>query len=63
MIYEYKCEACLIEIEVHQKMSDPPLERCPDCGGSVKRILSLSGIPCGMKQGSYASDTGPRRYK
>ncbi len=26
--------------EVRQRISEPPLERCLDCGGSVRRILA-----------------------
>ncbi len=37
--YEYRCSKCG-EFEVFQKISDPPLEKCPDCGGSVKRLIS-----------------------
>ncbi len=31
-IYEYVCEACGKLTEVMQKMSDPPLRKCPECG-------------------------------
>ena len=46
-IYEYKikddgegCAKCGTVFEVFQKMSDPHLERCPECGASVDRIIS-----------------------
>lgn len=31
-IYEYECSACQHEFEALQKMSDAPLEECPQCG-------------------------------
>ena len=38
--YEYRCESCDIHFERRQKMSEPELETCPDCGGRVKRLIS-----------------------
>lgn len=32
-IYPYRCEACGKSTEVWAKMSDPPPESCPHCGG------------------------------
>lgn len=31
-IYEYQCESCGAELEKLQKISDPPLRECPECG-------------------------------
>ena len=38
--YEYCCENCGEHFERRQKMSDPEVEACPDCGGGVKRLIS-----------------------
>jgi putative FmdB family regulatory protein len=38
--YDYLCDACGNHFERRQKMSDAPLESCPQCGGSVKRLIS-----------------------
>jgi putative FmdB family regulatory protein len=38
--YEYLCDACATRFETRQKMSDPALERCPECGGPVHRLIS-----------------------
>ena len=35
---EYLCDACGHRFEVIQKMSDPPLEVCPKCGGVVHKL-------------------------
>lgn len=31
-IYEYECKACGVQKDILQKMSDAPLEDCPECG-------------------------------
>ncbi len=36
--YEYACDACGQRFERFQRMSDPPVERCPACGGAVRRL-------------------------
>lgn len=39
-IYEYQCGACAHEHEALQKMSDPALTECPECGRStlIKKV-------------------------
>jgi putative FmdB family regulatory protein len=39
-IYEYRCNACNIQFELRQKFSDPPADRCPECGGTVRKTVS-----------------------
>ena len=39
-IYEYRCNACNNQFELRQKFSDPPADRCPTCGGTVRKIVS-----------------------
>jgi putative FmdB family regulatory protein len=64
-IYEYKCSKCGRITEVWQKYSDPPLERCEACGGTVTKIISnntfhLKGT--GWYVTDYASGrTGPAK--
>jgi putative FmdB family regulatory protein len=38
--YEYQCRHCSAQHEALQKISDPPLRRCPECGknGLVKLV-------------------------
>jgi putative FmdB family regulatory protein len=40
--YEYHCPACG-EFEKEQRMSDPPLKRCPHCGKGVTRLVGGGG--------------------
>lgn len=43
-IYEYECKSCNRVIEHMQKMSDPNLETCPECGGEVQKVISHSSF-------------------
>ncbi len=43
-IYGYRCRSCGNEIEVLQKMSDPPLKTCPKCSGELTKILYPAGV-------------------
>ena len=39
-LYEYECGACGHHFEVIRKFSDPPEEKCPKCGGGVRKLQS-----------------------
>lgn len=43
-IYEYACESCNKQTERLQKIFDPPLAKCPDCGGRVRKLISSAGL-------------------
>ena len=43
-LYEYQCDACNFRFEVIQRFSDPPVERCQSCGGTVHKLLSPPAI-------------------
>lgn len=43
-VYEYQCNDCGIVFEARQKFSDAPLTECRECGGSVKKLISLGGF-------------------
>ncbi len=53
-IYEYECPTCEKVFEVQQRMSDDPLSSCPDCGGKVKKLVSMSSFH--LKGGGWYSD-------
>jgi len=38
-IYEYRCEECG-DFEEMQRITDPPLSRCPKCRRKVRRLIS-----------------------
>jgi putative FmdB family regulatory protein len=54
--YEYECAACSHHFERRQKMSEPPISECPQCGGSVKRLIS--GGAGAISKGSGHSMSG-----
>lgn len=44
-IYEYSCQSCGHELEALQKISDPLLTDCPECGASsLKKKVSAAGF-------------------
>ena len=43
-LYEYQCESCSNRFERIQKFSDPLIETCPSCGGTVRKLLSSPAI-------------------
>jgi len=53
-VYEYECPACEKVIEVQQRINDDPMSTCPDCGGEVKKLVSMSSFH--LKGGGWYSD-------
>lgn len=44
-IYEYRCASCGAELEKLQKISDPPLVECPECGkDALVKLVSASSF-------------------
>jgi putative FmdB family regulatory protein len=43
-LYEYQCKKCQHRFEKIQKFSDPPVRKCPECGGAVEKLLSQSAV-------------------
>ncbi|HEX9160907.1 MAG TPA: FmdB family zinc ribbon protein [Thermoanaerobaculia bacterium] len=56
-LYEYACEKCGERVEVIQKFSDPPYTHCPNCGGNMRKLISLSAIQF-KGSGFYKTDYG-----
>lgn len=56
-IYEYRCNACGMQKDFLQKMSDPLLADCPSCGakGALNKMLSAAGFQL-KGSGWYATD-------
>jgi putative FmdB family regulatory protein len=43
--YDYRCSACGHTCEIFQKMSDTPVDVCPQCqSGPFKRIITSVGV-------------------
>ena len=43
-LYEYECTACAHRFERIQKFSDPLVDVCPKCGGTVRKLISSPAI-------------------
>ncbi len=54
--YEYECSSCKFYSEVMQKITDPPLTKCPSCG--KKTLKKLVSAPVFRLKGSgwYETD-------
>ncbi len=57
--YQYRCQSCKDEFEIHQSFADEALTACPDtdCGGSVNKVFSGVGISF-KGDGFYKNDHG-----
>ena len=51
-IYEYQCQACSHQFEIMQKISDPVMQKCPDCGKRKLRKL-VSAVAFRLKGGGW----------
>ena len=43
-LYEYQCQNCGVRFERLQRKSDPSPAECPECGGTVRRLIQSPGI-------------------
>jgi len=44
-IYEYRCQSCGHELEKLQRLNDPVLTDCPECGKKkLRRLISAAGF-------------------
>ncbi len=60
-LYEYQCDACRHRFEVIQKFSDPRVEKCPSCGGTVHKLQSAPAIQF-KGAGFYITDYAKKEY-
>jgi putative FmdB family regulatory protein len=42
--YEYQCDGCGRVFEARQRISEPALATCSECGGPVRRLISPAGF-------------------
>ena len=54
--YEYKCSDCDHEFELFQSMNDKPLKQCPECNGSIERLIGTGGGLIFKGSGFYITD-------
>lgn len=53
-VYEYECCKCGKVVEAWQSLSDEPMTDCPDCAGSLKKLISMSSFR--LKGGGWYAD-------
>jgi putative FmdB family regulatory protein len=54
-VYEYVCKGCGHEFEREQRISDPPVKKCPGCGAQKAR-RQISRTSFVLKGGGWYSD-------
>jgi putative FmdB family regulatory protein len=60
--YEYRC-ANGHDFEQFQRMTEPPIEKCPVCGGAAERLLSAGAGLLFKGSGFYITDYRSDSYK
>jgi putative FmdB family regulatory protein len=61
--YEYECSACGHRFEEFQRITDPPIEKCPKCSGKVRRLPGPGAAVLFKGSGFYATDYRSEEYK
>ena len=61
-LYEYQCQSCGSHTEVMQRVSDPPLATCDECGGELKKLISAPAFQF-KGEGWYVTDYARKNDK
>lgn len=43
-LYVYQCTDCGVRFEATQSFHDEPLTTCPECSGSIYRVIGSTGV-------------------
>lgn len=54
--YEYECTECGYQFEELQSFNEPPIEKCPKCGGRAQRLISPGSGLIFKGSGFYITD-------
>ena len=62
-VYEYECSKCEKVFEIQQRIADAPVTVCSECGGEVRKLISMSSFQ--LKGGGWHTDgySGPSNDK
>jgi putative FmdB family regulatory protein len=61
--YEYRCPECGNEFEKFGRMSDPPVQECPNCHAQAQRKISGGAGLVFKGSGFYITDYRGEGYK
>lgn len=61
--YEYECRKCSHGFEVFQRITEPPVKRCPKCKGAVRRLMGAGAGIIFKGSGFYQTDYRSEGYK
>ena len=56
--YEYECKSCSHSFEAFQSIKDDPLEKCPQCGKKLRRLINGGSGIIFKGSGFYVTDKG-----
>ncbi|MBU0478647.1 MAG: zinc ribbon domain-containing protein [bacterium] len=54
--YEYECKDCGHSFELFQSMTEKRMEKCPQCGGILRRLIGKGTGIIFKGSGFYATD-------
>lgn len=61
-VYEYECEHCGV-FEVYRSIVAEPLEKCPQCGGKVRKLISRHVNVIFKGSGFHTTDYRSEEYR
>jgi putative FmdB family regulatory protein len=61
--YEYQCQKCGLKFERFQNIKEEPIRKCPECSGSVKKLISAGAGIIFKGSGFYITDYRSDNYK
>jgi putative FmdB family regulatory protein len=44
MTYTYVCKDCQTNFDIKQRLGEPALENCKECGGRLRKVLHIPAI-------------------
>jgi len=61
--YEYQCQKCGLKFERFQNIKEEPIRKCPECSGSVKKLIGAGAGIIFKGSGFYITDYRSENYK